>query len=93
MTTGFLPHVLFLCAHLAVPESTDGLPWRERRGETAFVSEGDLFQEEGCPYVLSRKQAEQVMNDDSEVGNTVTLVTHGGGELDGWVSPCPPFVQ
>eukprot|EP00752_Nemacystus_decipiens_P012369 g10964.t1 len=60
-------------------KSTDGLPWREREGETAFVSEGDLFQEDGCPYTLSRRQAAQIMNDDSEVGNTITLVTHGGG--------------
>lgn len=47
------------------------------------MSEGELFQVEGCPYSLSRKQAEEVMKDDSEVGNTVTLVTHGGGER--WV--------
>ena len=45
-----------------------------------FLAEGNLFQQEGCPYLLSRRQAEQVTNDDSKVGNTITLVTHGGGE-------------
>eukprot|EP00903_Cladosiphon_okamuranus_P018343 g16875.t1 len=59
--------------------NVDARPWRNREGESAFVSEGDLFQEDGCPYVLSRRQAEQVKNDDSELGNTITLVTHGGG--------------
>lgn len=72
--------LFFLFVRPANPEGADGLPWRERGGETAFLAEGDLFQEDGCPYVLSRRQAEEVMNDDSELGNTITLVTHGGGE-------------
>lgn len=73
--------VFFFLVCLPVPESIEEVPtWRAKKGETAFVSEGDLFQVEGCPYTLSSEQAEQLINDESEVGNTITLLYHGGGE-------------
>ena len=45
-----------------------------------FISGGVLFQEEGCPYTLSKEEAKAVLADDSELGNIITLDHHGGGE-------------
>lgn len=52
------------------------------------MSEGDLFQVEGCPYALSRAEAEEAMETESEIGNTIALVSHGRGER--WA---PMFVR
>lgn len=66
--------------------TADGLPWRGgSEGETAFVSEGDFFQVDGCPYALSQEEAEEVLKDERGISNTIMLVTHAGGER------CPPL--
>ncbi|CAM9891977.1 unnamed protein product [Pylaiella littoralis] len=59
------------------PEFTEGRPWRE--GERAFMSEGDLFQIEGCPYVLSRPQAQALARNVHASGNEIALVAHAHG--------------
>lgn len=54
--------------------------WREKEGERVLLSGGNLFQVEGCPYALSREQADQVLNDGSQGGNTITLTAPLIGE-------------
>ncbi len=72
------PHFVLGCW----PHHYTPAPWREREGERAFLSGGNLFQVEGCPYALSREQADQVRNNGSQGGNIITLTAPLIGERD-----------
>ncbi|CAM9769228.1 unnamed protein product [Scytosiphon promiscuus] len=50
-----------------------------KSGERSILSGGNVFQAEGCPYALSKSQADKNMKDEDKRGNTINLVSHGGG--------------
>ncbi|CAM9769158.1 unnamed protein product [Scytosiphon promiscuus] len=55
--------------------------WGKAGGERSFISEGNIFQVDGCPYALSKTQAEEALRRDysNSTGNSITLLSHAGG--------------
>lgn len=45
-----------------------------------FITEGNLFQIDGCPYSISKEEAERKVADPRAPGNVIQLLEMGAGE-------------